>query len=82
MEIEHLCHIKFSWKEVRRALADCIEVEANDLTAGTPENERLLDLAEKARDPHSGIETEDGGLVLMINGVAFTETIGENDGKD
>lgn len=75
MKIEHLCHINFTWKELQQALADSIECEANDVVAGTPKNLQLLQLAEKARGQHSWVECTENGVVLAIDGVAYTEEI-------
>jgi hypothetical protein len=76
MKIDHLCSAKFTWTEVQGILADVIEMEANDQVQGSPENQRLLKIAEKARGPYSCVETDEDGLILMIDGVAYEEDFG------
>lgn len=77
MKIDHLCHVRFTWDELKEVLADCIEMEANEIIAGTPKNRQLLDMAKQARKEHSYVEIEavPDGVVLCIDGVAYTEEL-------
>lgn len=83
MKIDHLCHVNFTWAEVQGLLADEVEYHANNEVAGSPRNLQLLELANNARRGHSYVEfagSKEDGVVLVVDGVAFTETLGENDG--
>ncbi|KKM04271.1 hypothetical protein LCGC14_1765910 [marine sediment metagenome] len=85
MKIDHLCHINFTWAEVRSALADQIEYYANSEIVGSPKNLQLKELANKARSGDSYIEYTDvnhDGVILCVDGVAFTEELGEDNGQD
>lgn len=78
MKIDHLCHVRFNWAEVQSALADEIEYHANQEIAGSPRNLQLKELANNARKGHSYVELADekeGGVILCVSGVAFTEEL-------
>lgn len=83
MKIDHICNINFTWVEVRSALADQIEYHANNEVVGSPKNLQLKKLADNARKGYVEIaDDNDAGVILCVDGVIFTEELGEDNGQD
>ncbi len=83
MKIDHLCHINFTWAEVRSALADQIEYYANSEIVGSPKNLQLKALTDSARRGYVDLaDNKEDGVILCADGVAFTEELGEDNGQD
>lgn len=75
MKIEHLCHVKFTWDQLREILANEIEMHSNEVVGGTPEHKRLCEMASMARGAYSDMAYDDEGVTLMIDGVAYSEEL-------
>jgi hypothetical protein len=82
MKIDHLCHIRFTWAELKQILADEIQGRANEHIPNTPEYERLMKIVKNARSSGSFVDIfrdeengRTGGVVICIDGVSYTEEI-------
>jgi len=75
MKLEHICGISVTWDELKDILADHVDKLANQQVEGSARSTELRQIAKTARGEHSYAESTLDGVVLVVDGVAYTEEL-------
>lgn len=76
MRLDSLVQVVFSEQEVKEALLLRLDLEANDLVEGSPENKRIRQLIKHIESETGCLEWEGNNLILLADGIAFSEELG------